>query len=71
MSRWARPASHSCRTMRSPWSISDSSTVDVADLAGAGEELGDQQVLPLRGDLDDPVRLAGPAAAPSCISRST
>jgi hypothetical protein len=28
----------------------------LAQLGGAGEELGDQQVLPLRGELDEPVR---------------
>ena len=57
MSRWARPASHSCRTICRPWSISASSTSTSPTSWASGEELGDQQVLPLRGDLDEPVRL--------------
>jgi hypothetical protein len=41
--------------------VVDDALVDLglAQLGGAGEELGDQQVLPLRGELDDPVGSRG------------
>jgi hypothetical protein len=56
MSRWARPASQ--RPADDPQPLVDQVVVDVdiADLAPAVEELGHEQVLALRGDLDDPVR---------------
>ena len=46
----------------SPWSMTPSSISASPISLGAVEELGDQQVLPLRGDLDDPERLRRPAA---------
>ena len=57
MSRWASPISHIRRTTDSPWSMTAVVDVGLADLDGAVEELGDQQVLPLRGDLHDPERV--------------
>ena len=64
MSRWARPASHSRRTMRRPSSMIVVVDLGVADLDGAVEELGDEQVLALGGQLDDAV-----AARPSGCRR--
>ena len=60
MSRWAIPASHSVRISSQP--LVDHPVVDMglADFDGAGEELGDQQVLTLGGDLDHAV---GPGRA--------
>ena len=57
MSRWARPASHSRRTICQ--ALVDDGVVDlgVADLLRAVEELGDEQVLALRRELDDAHRL--------------
>ena len=57
MSRWARPISHIRRTTDSPWSMIDVVDLGLADLAGAVEELGDQQVLALGGDLHDAERM--------------
>ena len=57
MSRWARPASHSIRMRWSASSMSASSTIGVAELDRAVEELGHQQVLPLGRELDEAVRL--------------
>ncbi len=56
MSRWATPISHIRRTTRE--ALVDDVVVDlgVADLGGAVDELGHQQVLPLRGDLHDAER---------------
>jgi hypothetical protein len=58
MSRWARPASHSLRMMEA---VVDHPLVDlrVAELGGAGEELGDQQVLAFGGELDHAVGSGG------------
>ena len=57
MSRCARPTSHIWRTSCSPWSITMSSDLGVADLHGALEELHHDHVLALRRDLDDAVGL--------------
>ena len=57
MSRWAMPISHIRRTTDSPWSMIASSISASPTSFGAGDELGDQQVLALRGDLDDPERV--------------
>ena len=56
MSRCARPASQSLPDQQQP--LVDHLVVDVgvADLDGAVEELGDDQVLALGRDLDDAVR---------------
>ena len=70
MSRWARPASHSLRTMRRPSSMMRVVDLGLAELDGAVEELGDQQVLPLRGELDEAVRLRAGQPGRAASARS-
>ena len=71
-SRWARPASHSLRMM--PEAVVDHRLVDLglAQLHRAVEELGDQQVLAVGGQLDEPVGPRAWAARPggACAGRS-
>ena len=57
MSRWASPASHSWRISARPSSMICVVDLGVADLHGAVEELGDEHVLALGRQLDDPDRL--------------
>ena len=58
MSRWAMPASHRSRMTRSPSSISASFDLGLAQLDRALEELGDQHVLALGRELDEPEGVA-------------
>ena len=59
MSRWASPASHSCRTSSRPSSMTSSSTSASPISSRAVEELGDEQVLALGRHLDDAVGRRG------------
>ena len=56
MSRWARPASHSFRIEQQPLVDDLVGDLGLADLRRPVEELHDDQVLALGGDLDDAVR---------------
>ena len=71
MSRWASPASHSLRMIRQAVVDHLVGDLGLAELDRAGEELGDQQVLPFGGELDHAVGSgagqAGVAAQPQGV----
>src|SRR5205809_1344974 len=54
-SRWAMPAFHSLRMIDRASRIVSRADLRFQDLFSPGEELGHQQVLPLGGELDEPV----------------